>query len=168
MRKRYVLDLMLKYCFLPAMLVTCFHSRAQQTFPADSTRKAYQTVIAAKQYDRSRLHESLWGKHYRAEWSTPVKLSQFYLDTAEGGLHPYESGGGRQTKTLKLRNPQGREYVLRSIEKDFGKALPEIFQGTFVDKIMKDQGSVGHPYAALTIPSMAEAAKIYHAKPTIV
>ena len=168
MRKRYALHLMLKHCFLPAMLVLCFHSKAQQGFPSDSTRKAYQTVVAGKQYERSSLHQSLWGKHYRKEWSTPVRIPQFYLESEAGGLHPYEPGGGRQTKSLKLRSVNEREYVLRSIDKDFGKALPEIFQGTIADKIIKDQGSIGHPYAALTIPSMAEAAKIYHANPTIV
>ena len=168
MRKRYVLGPVLKYCLLPAMMGAFLFCNGQKTFPSDSTRKAYQTVIAGKQYERSRLHQSLWGKHYRKEWNTPVTVPQFYLESEAGGLHPYEPGGGRQTKSLKLRSVNEREYVLRSIDKDFGKALPAIFQGTIADKIIKDQGSIGHPYAALTIPSMAEAARIYHTNPIIV
>ena len=150
------------------MLVACLICEGQQNFPSDTTKRNYQSVIAGKEYQRSSFHQSFWGKHYRKEWTTPVSVNQFYLESEAGGLHPYEKGGGRQTTSLKLRDASGREYVLRSIDKDFGKALPEIYQGTFVDKIMKDQGSIGHPYGALTIPSMAEAAKIYHTNPKIV
>ncbi len=162
MRKSSALSLLL------VLLLAYFSGKSQQSFPSDTTKNAYIKVVAGKQYERSKLHQALWGNHYRKEWATPVTVNQFYLDSENGGLHPYEAGGGRQTKTLKLRNPQDREYVLRSIDKDFGKALPEIFQGTFVHRIVRDQGSVAHPYGALTIPSMAEAAKIYHTNPRIV
>ncbi|HZI53705.1 MAG TPA: hypothetical protein VFD56_08385, partial [Chitinophagaceae bacterium] len=77
------------------------------------------------------------------------------------------SGGGRQSKSLRLKDKEGREYVLRSIDKSFGKALPEIYQGTFIESIINDQVTIGHPYAALTIPTMAEAAGIYHTNPQI-
>jgi len=89
-------------------------------------------VVAGKQYDRSWINEWLWGKHYRKEWATPVAMPLFFLDTAAGGLRPYEAGGGRQTKTLHLRNTNDKEYVLRSIDKRFGKALPDIYRGSFV------------------------------------
>jgi hypothetical protein len=55
------------------------------------------------------------------------------LDTLAGGLIPYQSGGGRQSKSLRLKERDGREYVLRSVDKSFGKALPEIYQGTFIE-----------------------------------
>jgi len=124
-------------------------------------------VVAGKQYDRSWINEWLWGKHYRKEWATPVTMPLFFLDTAAGGLRPYEAGGGRQTKTLHLRNTNDKEYVLRSIDKRFGKALPDIYRGSFVEKILNDQVSIGHPYSAITISPMAEAAGIFHTNPTI-
>jgi hypothetical protein len=58
--------------------------------------------------------------------------------------------------------------VLRSIDKDYGGALPEITHGTFIEKLGKDQVSTGHPYAAITVPMMADAAGIYHTRPIIV
>ena len=128
----------------------------------------YKSVTAGIQYKKSSFHQWLWGKHYRPDWSKSVKVRIINLDTVDGGLTAYEKGGGRQTKTLRLRNTQGKEYVLRSIDKSFGKALPEIYHGTFIEAIINDQVSIAQPYAAITIPMMAEAAGIYHTKPQIV
>lgn len=128
----------------------------------------YKTLTAGPQYTTSTFHQKLWGKHYRNDWNTPVTIKLFYLDTAAGGLTPYQSGGGRQSKTLRLHDAQQREYVLRSIDKTFGRALPQIYQNTFVEKALNDQVSIAEPYAALTIPLMAEAAKIYHTWPQVV
>lgn len=142
------------------------------SFAQDSIKpnfsSGFTTVIAGKQYGTSAFHQWLWGKHYRKEWVTPVNVTILELDTVDGGLTAYESGGGRQSMSLKLKNPQGKEYVLRSIDKTFGKALPEIYQKTFVEKIINDQVSIAHPYSAVTIPGMAGAARIYHTLPKTV
>ncbi|MBC7828854.1 MAG: BamA/TamA family outer membrane protein [Chitinophagaceae bacterium] len=127
-----------------------------------------RTVVAGEQYGTSGFHQWLWGKHYRKEWTVPVNVATVSLDTVDGGLMAYESGGGRQSKSLKLKNPNGKEYVLRSIDKSFGKALPEIYQNTFIETIINDQVSIALPYAAITIPGMAGAARIYHTVPKIV
>ena len=89
-------------------------------------------MVAGKQYATSAAHQKKWGKHYRQEWNTAVKIRVAMLDTLAGGLTPYQPGGGRQSKTLRLRDAKGKEYVLRSIDKSFGGALPEIAQGTFI------------------------------------
>lgn len=128
----------------------------------------YKTVIAGEQYEKSGFHQLLWGAHYRKEWTTPVKVKMINLDTVAGGLVATQQGGGRQTKTLRLRGANGKEYVLRSIAKDFKAALPEVFHETFAEKIIKDQVSFAHPYAPVTVPVMAEAAGIYHTNPEIV
>src|SRR5215210_3571482 len=114
----------IRYSLFLSCLITVTASQAQTTFP-DSP---FVTVTAGSQYGTSSMHQRLWGNHYRKDWNTPVKVKTFYLDTAAGGLTPYQAGGGRQSKTLRLHNPQGREYVLRSIDKTFGRALPDIYQ----------------------------------------
>lgn len=128
----------------------------------------YIVTEASKNYERKASYQKKWGEHYRREWSTPVKFKKVLLDTLAGGLTPYDAGGGRQSKTLRLKDKDGREYVLRSIDKSFGKALPEIYQGTFLEDIINDQVTIGHPYAALVIPTLAEAAGVYHANPEII
>ena len=54
-------------------------------------------VIPGKKYNRSGYHNFLYGKHYRKEWNTPVRVNNFYLDTAFGGLKPTKEGGSRQS-----------------------------------------------------------------------
>src|SRR5687768_4752105 len=136
-------------------------------FAQQTTNSHSKTVIAGEQYGTSSFHQWKWGRHYRKEWITPVQIPILNLDTVSGGLTPYTAGGGRQSKSLRLKDAQGREYVLRSIDKTFTGALPEIYHNTFIEKIANDQVSIAHPYAAVTIPIMAEAAKIYHTKPII-
>jgi hypothetical protein len=125
-------------------------------------------VIPGKQYGKSGLHNFLFGKHYRKEWTTPVTVPIINLDSAYGGLTPTEQGGGRQTRTLRLKTATGKQYVLRSIDKSFGAALPEELRGSFIEGIANDQVSIAHPFAAITVPVMAEAAGIFHTKPKIV
>ncbi|HUQ67321.1 MAG TPA: hypothetical protein VM101_14255 [Flavitalea sp.] len=122
-------------------------------------------VVPGPEYKKSSIHNFLWGKHYRDEWTTPVRINKIFLDTANGGLTPYESGGSRQTKSLKLHDKDKREYVLRSINKTFGGALPEVFRETFVESIINDEVSIAHPFAAVMVAPMAEAAGIFHTWP---
>lgn len=133
----------------------------------DSIIAPQKTVVAGPQYETRPFHQWLWGSHYRKEWNTPVTVKVLMLDTVAGGLVAYEEGGGRQSKSLKLKNAQGKEFVIRSIDKSYTKALPEIYQNTFVEKIANDQVSIAHPFAAVSIPGMAAAAKINHTQPEI-
>lgn len=129
--------------------------------------KGTTVVIPGEEYKRSGYHNFFWGKHYRKEWNTAIRIENFLLDTAEGGLTPLQPGGGRQSKSLRLKSGNGKEYVLRGVNKDFGRGLKNM-DGTFISRIAKDQGSIGHPYAAYTITPMAKAAAIYHTQPKIV
>ncbi|MEO7523713.1 MAG: hypothetical protein ABIT58_06435, partial [Ferruginibacter sp.] len=132
---------------------------------ADSSH--FKTVAAGKEYSKSRFYQSLWGKHYRKEWTTPTTFKIAMIDTLAGGLIPYEVGGSRQTKSLKLRDKNNREYVLRSINKTFAGALPPVTKGSFIEVLANDQTSIAHPYSAVTIAPMAEAIGIYHTNPVI-
>jgi hypothetical protein len=97
-----------------------------------------------------------------------VQVPNFYLDTAKGGLTIIKEGGSRQTTGLRLKSISGKEYVLRSVDKDFGNGLEDIYKGTFISNIAKDQASIGYPFAAITITPMITAAGIYHTNPVIV
>ena len=123
------------------------------------------TMPASDKYHKTSFYKSLWGEHYRKEWHTPVRFFIARLDTISGGLVPYETGGGRQTKTLRLRDKDQREYVLRSIDKNLGKALPEIVRGTFMESFANDQVTFSHPYGAVIIAPLAGSAGIYHTIP---
>lgn len=142
-------------------------SFAQNSDIIDSTTK-FKTISAGPQYKRSGWHNFFWGKNYRKEWSTPVTLPVFLLDSIKGGLVPVKEGGGHQTTSLHLENKDEKEYALRSVDKRLGKVLPQIFLGTFIEKLVNDEVSMSHPYSAAAIPGMAHSAGIYHTKPKYV
>ncbi len=103
---------------LLSAIVTTVRIVAQNN--TDSSHKT-KTVVAGAEYKRSSLHQSLWGKNYRKEWSTPVRVPVLYLDDAKRGLKPDEAGGGHQTKSLHLKTKDDKEYALRSVNKKLGK-----------------------------------------------
>ncbi len=133
---------------------------------SDTSR--FVTSAAGPQYKRSRWHQFLWGKNYRKEWSTPVKVPILLLPDAKGGLIPDKEGGGHQTTSLHLKNKDGENYALRSIDKRLGKVLPKIFLGTFIEQTVNDEVSMSNPYAAVTVTDMAQSAGIYHTTPEFV
>ncbi len=123
--------------------------------------------MAGKEYQKSRFYQSLWGKHYRKEWTTPVSVKIALLDTLAGGVIPYAINGDPQNRSVKLRDKNNKEYILRSINKSFSALLPEVAKGSIVEEVTNDQVSIAHPYAAVIIAPMAEAIGIYHTNPEI-
>ncbi len=131
---------------------------------ADSTI----TLAANPGYVAGNLRTSLLGEHYRKEWATKVNVPLLDMKNELGGLTPYQKGGGKQTASLKVRNPEAREYVLRSVDKDPTLALPDYLRETAAKTLLQDQMSAQHPYAALAVPKLADAAKVYHTNPQLV
>lgn len=164
------------FLLAPARVVACsiilfasIKANAQTTIVKDAPFVQGTTVvIPGLEFKRSAYHNFRLGKHYRKEWITPVRVSNFYLDSTLGGLVPTAESGSRQSKGLRLKSKNGKEYVLRSVDKDFGQAFPDNFQGTFITHIAKDQASISHPYAAISISPMIGATGIYHTNPRIV
>ncbi len=124
----------------------------------DSTK-----VVAANPSTRARgLKKLLLGEHYRKEWTTPVRVPYLDLGRELGGLEPYQKGGGKQTKSLKVRTPDGKTYVLRSIVKDPAQVLPEALRETAARDVLQDQITAQHPYAGIAVAGLADAANILH------
>jgi hypothetical protein len=140
-------------------------ARPQVRVLSDSTVQ----VAAGPQYARSAIHKFFWGRHYRALWALPVTVPVVLLRTAvPGGLTPVQEGGSFQTKNLRLVDRNGVQYVLRSVDKDATKALPEGLQDGPIGRLMKDQTSVINPYGAYIVPRLAQAAGVYHTNPRLV
>ncbi len=152
-------------CLLPVIFFNV--ASAQDKDPGDTSAK-YKVISAGPQYKKSGWHKFFWGKNYRREWTTPVKLPVFLLENEKGGLIPDKEGGGHQTTSLHLKTKEGKDYSLRSVDKRLGKVLPKEFLGTFIERLVNDEVSMSHPYAAATVPGMADAAGIYHTSPIYV
>ncbi len=125
-------------------------------------------VAASAHYGAGGLKQWLLGSNYRKEWATKIKVRVIDISREKGGLKPVKRGGGKQTKSLRLEDASGKQFVLRSIDKAPDKALPEEFRETFAKDLVKDGISSSYPYAALSIPPLAAAAGVPHTEPVLV
>lgn len=127
-----------------------------------------QTMIThvSDQYNK----DNTWfaGKNYRKVWIQDRSFPVFDIGKEKGGLKIIQRGGGQQTKSLRLEATDGKQYVLRSIEKYTAKAVPEALRGTFAANIIQDQMSASHPFGAFAVPYLADAANVYHTNPKAV
>lgn len=128
---------------------------------------ASEVVVAiAPRYRASAFHRFWTGDGYRELWTTPVRAPLVDLRGFAGGLTPLRRGGGRQTRSLRLRGADGREYVFRSLDKDQAKALSPV-RRSLVGRIRQDQVSALHPGATLVAAGLEDAAGVPHATPQL-
>lgn len=126
------------------------------------------SVAASQQYGISKKASFWLGENYRKTWETPIEVPVFDVNQEYGGLELLKRGGGRQTLSLRMEAEDGKQYVLRSIEKDPSQLLPKTLRRSFAADFLQDQISSSHPYGALAVPQLADAAGVYHANPKLV
>ncbi len=125
----------------------------------------FVTTAADSQYaDVNGFHRLMLGRNYRSVWATPLTFPVMELDT----LKILKRGGGKQTRSLRLEDKGGREWVLRSLKKDPLSAVPEALRETFAREVVQDQISAANPYAPLVVAPLAEAAGVPHTNPRFV
>lgn len=125
------------------------------------------TVAASTLYEASYFKRFMQGDQYRDAWAAPVTVPIAFLDTLKGGLKIIEEGGGKQTHSLELEDGLGIRYTLRSLSKDPGPLVPDIAEELGLENIIVDGVSAQHPYAALVVAELADAAEILHTRPTL-
>lgn len=117
--------------------------------------------------ERGKFHRWLFGENYRKEWSTEITLPLVHISTFHGGLKPTELGGGMQSRSLRLEDKNGKEWVIRSVEKNPEAVIPEALRKTFARDWIDDATSAQYPFGALVVPALANAAGIPHSTPLI-
>lgn len=113
------------------------------------------------------IHRWLLGGNYREEWSKDVRLPVIRISEFRGGLTPERLGGGMQSKSLRLVDKDGREWVVRSVEKVPDLVVPEKLRQTFAKDLVDDATSAQFPFAALLVPPVADAVGVAHTNPVI-
>ncbi|MGH7555883.1 MAG: BamA/TamA family outer membrane protein, partial [Longimicrobiales bacterium] len=127
-----------------------------------------RTVTPNPEYDAGGLHRLLFGDHNRELWTTSIRVAELDLGTFAGGLTPLQRGGGFQTRSLRFRGGDGREYAFRSVDKDPSSVLPPELRETLVRDLIQDQTSAGHPTAPLVVAPLLEAVGVLHPDPFLV
>ncbi len=125
-------------------------------------------VQLSNEYEAGKLKRWWKGANYRDLWSAKVHLPVFDIGTEKGGLKILKRGGGMQTRSIRMKNPDGKQYVLRSMNKYVERALPGNFKNTFIVNMVQDAISEAHPYSAVTVPPMADAIGVMHTNPKVV
>lgn len=127
-----------------------------------------RTVVPGADYGAGGLYRLLFGSNYRQLWTHPIQVPVLDLAAVDGGLRPTTRGGGKQTKSLRFKSPSGREYSFRSVDKDPSAILPPEFEGTAIQRVVRDQISAGHPFSALVAEPFTAASGAPSLKPALV
>ena len=144
-------------------------ARLDATSPLPATADSVRGATAGRQYARhGGLYDGLVGRHHRASWAAPVTVPVLRLGSARpGGLRAGKVGGGFNSTSLSLMAPDGRAYVLRTVDKDPIRATPKAVRGTFLVNVLRDNVASTNPYAALLVPPLAQAAGVAHSSPQL-
>ncbi len=149
-----------------ALLCIPFVLHAQTVKPAPPPGSKPATVIAGRKYESGGLFRFFFGGRYRPLWKTPITVPVLNLETFDGGLRATKVGGGAQTKSLRLENADGVEFVFRSVNKDHVEIMPRL-KGTVAEMIMLDQVSSTHPGGALVAAGLLDATTVLHVTPKL-
>ena len=109
----------------------------------------------------------LFGENFRKEYAAPTTVPVIRISEIKGGLIPTKRGGWHQSRSLRLKDKEGKEWVLRSVDKYPEILLPEQLRETFAANWVKDAMSAQHPFSALVVPLIANAVNVPHSNPVI-
>lgn len=134
------------------------------------TRKA--SIYTPKIINKSGLYNYTLGTHYRKYYGTLIESKVATFDTLFGGLKPKRPGGGHQTKTLRLKSSDDKEYIMRGLKKSPNLFLQKvIFKKQYIGNVFEDSAAedliydiftTAHPYASMAIGDLADKVKILH------
>ncbi|NQZ45896.1 MAG: phosphoesterase, partial [Flavobacteriaceae bacterium] len=110
-------------------------------------------------------------------YSQPVSVPVIDLDTLMGGMTVLRKGGGHQSISLRLKSKDGRQFVMRALEKSAEAYLQAMVakeefiigkvKGTAPERVLKDFYTGSHPYAPFVVGALADVLDIYHTNPLL-
>ena len=125
------------------------------------------TLRATDMYEAGKFRRFLHGRKYRDAWAAPVTVPVAWLDTLKGGLTPDDKGGGFQTLSLDLIDTAGVVYTIRSVAKNPHKLIKPWMNTFGIDNLVIDGIAAGHPYGAMVMPALSDAAGVKHFNPVL-
>lgn len=119
-------------------------------------------------FERKGFGRMILGDHYRTTYSLDVELPVLDLSTFKGGLKTVKKGGGNQTQSIRLEAADGRQYSMRSLEKDPSATVGyDLSQSAIVRNIVSDAFTASHPLSALPVVGLAGAVGVSHTNPAV-
>ncbi|MEP2935470.1 MAG: metallophosphoesterase [Gilvibacter sp.] len=151
--------------------------KSNTTYPSSFPGTMDASVYSAEETDKSGFHKFLWGDRYRDLYSTKVKAPTVNLDTLFGGLKVIREGGGNQSKSLRLEDKDGAQYVMRALRKNAVQYLQAVmfkdqfiegqYDNTATESLILDVFAGAHPYAPFAVGTLSDAVGVYHTNPVL-
>jgi hypothetical protein len=158
---RYFICIMLCIAHLLTGKIQCFSQSAQGM---DSVR-----LPASNKYKHPGFFVRLAiGNNYRHDWEQPVIMPLFDISKEQGGLTIIKTGGGHQTKGLRMVSADSTEWSLRSVDKSVSKFIPKLLKHSFFERCAQDMIAASHPYSCLATAGLAKATGIITPDPKLV
>jgi hypothetical protein len=153
------------------------NSKTDFTFTKNQDPYTSASIYTEKEVTKGKFYTAVWGTRYRKYYGTKVTAKNIALDTLFGGLKPVRKGGGHQSKSLRLEDKDGKEYVMRALRKNAVQYLQAVafknqyiegqFDDTFSESLLLDVFTGSHPYAPFTVATLAKAIDVLHTKPQL-
>jgi surface antigen Omp85-like protein len=144
-------------------LLFCAPAYSFQVNGTTSAAPGKAHVVPGARYEAGWLHRFFLGSHWRDLWTTEIEVEILDLDHFAGGLTPTVRGGGRETKSLRFRGADGKEYKFRSLDKDPTLALTPELRKSIAADFAQDQISSANPFAALVVTPILNAVGVLNA-----
>ncbi|MGC4042043.1 MAG: metallophosphoesterase [Flavobacterium sp.] len=148
-----------------------------QTYPSSFPTTTTASIYTKKMTDKTIFHDWLLGSHYKDLYSTPIAAKTATLDTLYGGLKPTQAGGGHQSKSLRLKDNDGKEFVMRALKKSAARFLQSVafkdqyvekeFENTYAENFLLDFYTTSHPYTPFVVGDMAGKIGVSHTNPEL-
>lgn len=146
-------------------------------YPNSFPKEKVASIYTKDEVEKSGFYKFLWGDRYRKQFGVEVKAPMVSLDTLFGGVVPIRKGGGNQSKSLRLEDKQGRQYVMRALKKQASQYLQAIMfkdkyigdqlDDSFASDLLLDVFTGAHPYAPFVVGDLADAIGVYHTNPVL-
>ena len=146
-------------------------------FPEKFPDSIKTSIYSDAETSKGRFYNFLWGKRYREYYSRLITAKVATLDTLMGGLVPIRKGGGNQSRTLRLKAKDGKQYVMRAIEKNATQYIQASlfkeqyvqnqFENTVSENLVKDVFTGAYPYAPLIVSKLSKAITLNNSNPKL-
>jgi len=146
-------------------------------YPSEFPETVAASIYTDDEVKATGTRRFFWGKRYRKYYGTKVNAPTVNLDTLFGGLKPVRKGGGNQSKSLRLEDKNGAQYVMRALRKQALQYLQAVlfkdqyiegqFDDTATEDLLLDVFTGSHPYAPFVVGDLSDAVDVYHTNPTL-
>ncbi|MGB5983175.1 MAG: metallophosphatase [Nonlabens sp.] len=135
------------------------------------------SIYTEEETDKSGFYKWFWGNHYRTIYGKEITAPVLKLDELPHNVRAITSGGGNQSRSLRLIDDNENEFTVRELRKSalrFAQSFVKdhyvhnYLDDTVAEDVIQDYYTTAHPYAQFVVGDLLDAINIYHANKQIV